>query len=131
MFFLQLITIEEPEEGAVVKVICPVYCVYPASVDLIISKVNEVYCKIECEKGLAKELSEYFTFFVPGYQFVPAYRNRIWDGKIRLFNRQTNELYLGLIPYLKEFCDEREYTYEVEELEDEFSIYQEIGRAHV
>jgi superfamily II DNA or RNA helicase len=70
------------------------------------------------------ELSEYFTFFVPGYQFVPAYRNRIWDGKIRLFNRQTNELYLGLIPYLKEFCDEREYTYEIEELEDEFSIYQ-------
>ena len=92
--------------------------------DIVITKKNEVYAKVECERHLAMELSEYFTFFVPGYQFVPAYRNRIWDGKIRLFNRNTNELYLGLIPYLKEFCDEREYTYEIEELEDEFSVYQ-------
>lgn len=92
--------------------------------DLIISKKNEVYAKVECERHLAMELSEYFTFFVPGHQFVPAFRNRIWDGKIRLFNRQSNEIYLGLIPYIKEFCNEREYTYEIEELEDEFSIYQ-------
>jgi len=92
--------------------------------DLIITKKDEVYAKVQCEKHLAMELSEFFTFFVPGYQFVPAYRNRIWDGKIRLFNRQSNEIYLGLVPYLKEFCDERSYTYEIEELEDEFSIYQ-------
>jgi superfamily II DNA or RNA helicase len=92
--------------------------------DIVVTKKNEVYAKIECERHLAMELSEFFTFFVPGHQFVPAFRNRIWDGKIRLFNRQTNELYLGLITYLKEFCDEREYTYEIEELEDEFSVYQ-------
>lgn len=92
--------------------------------DLIITKKNEVYAKVQCERHLAMELSEYFTFFVPGHQFVPAFRNRIWDGKIRLFNRQTNEIYLGLIPYIKEFSEERGYTYEIEELEDEFSIYQ-------
>ena len=69
------------------------------------------------------ELSEYFTFFVPGYQFVPAYRNRIWDGKIRLYNLQTGQLYLGLIQYLKEFANEREYTYDIEEMEDEYSVY--------
>mgnify|MGYP003325139133 FL=1 len=69
------------------------------------------------------ELSEYFTFYVPGYQFVPAFRNRIWDGKIRLFNLNTSQIYLGLLEYLKSFCDERGYKYEIEELEDEFSIY--------
>jgi len=69
------------------------------------------------------ELSEYFTFFVPGYQFVPAYRNRIWDGKIRLYNLQTSQLYLGLIQYLKEFANERGYTYDIEEMEDEYSVY--------
>ena len=69
------------------------------------------------------ELSEYFTFYVPGYQFVPAFRNRIWDGKIRLFNLNTSQIYLGLLEYLKTFCDERGYKYEIEELEDEFSIY--------
>ena len=56
--------------------------------DLLLSKKNEVYIKITCEKHIAKELSEYFTFFVPGYHFVPAFRNKIWDGKIRLFNLQ-------------------------------------------
>lgn len=96
--------------------------------DIVVSKRDEVYAKITCEKHIAKELSEYFTFFTPGYQFVPAYRNKIWDGKIRLFNLQSYTLYLGLLPYLKEFCSEREYTYEFDEtradLEDEFSIYQ-------
>ena len=91
--------------------------------DLVVTKKNEVYAKVQCERHLAMELSEYFTFYVPGYQFVPAFRNRIWDGKIRLFNLNTSQIYLGLLEYLKTFCDERGYKYEIEELEDEFSIY--------
>ena len=91
--------------------------------DLVITKKDEVFAKVVCERHIAMELSEFFTFFVPGYQFVPAYRNRIWDGKIRLFALQSGQLYLGLIPYLKEFCDEREYTYELEELTDDYSVY--------
>lgn len=91
--------------------------------DLIITKKDEVFAKVACERHIAMELSEFFTFFVPGYQFVPAYRNRIWDGKIRLYALQSGQIYLGLIPYLKEFCSEREYTYEMEELTDEYSVY--------
>lgn len=94
-----------------------------ANEHLTIIKVNEVYGKVECERHVARELSEYFTFFVPGYQFVPAYRNRIWDGKIRLFNLQTSQLYLGLVPYLTEFCDERGYAYSHDLIEDEYSVY--------
>lgn len=91
--------------------------------DLVILKKNEVYAKITCERHVAMELSQYFTFFVPGYQFVPAYRNRIWDGKIRLYNLTTSQIYLGLLEHLKAFCEERGYTYELEETEDEFSVY--------
>jgi superfamily II DNA or RNA helicase len=95
--------------------------------DLTISKKDEVYAKITCEKHIAKELSEYFTFFVPGYQFVPAYRNRIWDGKIRMFNLQTNQIYLGLLPYIELFCQERNYTFDYgdprPDIEDEYSVY--------
>ena len=69
--------------------------------DLIIKKLNEVYIKIECEKHISKELSEYFQFYVPGYQFVPAYRNRIWDGKVRLYNLQSHTLYRGLLKYVE------------------------------
>ena len=97
-----------------------------AANDIVISKKNEVYTKITCEKHIAQELSEFFTFFVPGYQFVPAYRNRIWDGKIRLFNLQVSTLYLGLLDYVETFCESRGYTFEYEnglELEDEYSEY--------
>ena len=91
--------------------------------NLSISKVNEVYLKVECEKHTAKELSEFFTFFVPGYQFVPAYRNRVWDGKIRLFDLRNNQLYIGLLPYIEQFCEERNYAFSHDFVEDEFSLY--------
>jgi superfamily II DNA or RNA helicase len=97
-----------------------------ADSNLIITKKDEVYVKITCEKHIARELSEFFTFFVPGYQFVPAYRNRIWDGKIRLFNLQSFTLYRGLLNYVEQFCEERDYTFEYEggvDVEDEFSLY--------
>jgi len=93
---------------------------------LLISKKDEVYAKITCEKHIAKELSLFFEFFVPGYTFVPAYRNKVWDGKIRLFNLQTSQLYLGLLPYLESFCQERDYEWSYEEglgFEDEYSVY--------
>jgi len=95
--------------------------------DITIIKKDEVYAKVTCEKHITKELSEYFTFFVPGYQFVPAYRNRIWDGKIRMFNLQTNQIYLGLLPYIEAFCNERSYTFDYgnprPDIEDECSVY--------
>ena len=97
-----------------------------ADIDVIVSKRDEVYVKVTCERHIAKELSEHFTFFVPGYKFVPAYRNKIWDGKIRLYNSQTNTIYHGLVKYIQKFCEEREYTCSLEDnldVEDEFSLY--------
>lgn len=68
-----------------------------------VHKINDVYMKVECEPYVAKELSSYFEFEVPGAKFMPAYRNRLWDGKIRLFSQRTNLIYIGLLKYLKEF----------------------------
>ena len=90
---------------------------------LTISKVNEVYARIECEKHIAKEISEYFTFFVPGYTFVPAYRNKIWDGKIRLFDSRNSQIYMGLMCNVEEFCQERDYTFTHDFVDDEYSAY--------
>ena len=82
---------------------------------LIISKSNEVYMTVEAEPVIRQELSDYFTFMVPGAKFMPAYRNRMWDGKIRLYNAMTKELYLGLLPYVKHFAEERDYEVDVED----------------
>ena len=74
-----------------------------------ISKKNEVYIQIDCEASTAQEICDHFTFMVPGYTFMPAYRNRIWDGKIRLFNVHNRLLYGGLFEHLCKFLYTRDY----------------------
>ena len=80
-----------------------------------ISKKNEVYLILE---GLTdserQEISEFFTFEVPGAKFMPMFRNRVWDGKIRLFSSDTGEIYVGLLPYVKKFCDSNKILYIIE-----------------
>ena len=74
-----------------------------------ISKKDEVYLKVTCEAGVAQELCDYFTFVVPGHTFMPAYRMKIWDGKIRLFNIHNRLLYSGLLEYVFIFAEKRNY----------------------
>ena len=82
--------------------------------DLVISKKNEIYLKIECEPHIKYELSDQFTFDVPGAKFMPQYRSKHWDGKIRLFNIQTGEIYVGLLGKILEFCSNHNYKFEFE-----------------
>ncbi|SVA87209.1 uncharacterized protein METZ01_LOCUS140063, partial [marine metagenome] len=58
---------------------------------------------------VARELSEFFTFEVPNAKFMPSVRNRLWDGKIRLFSPGTGKIYFGLLPYVKEFLKGQGY----------------------
>ena len=71
---------------------------------LIIDKPDEVYLKIEAEADIRRELGAYFTFEVPGFKFMPAFRSRVWDGKIRLFAYATGQIYAGLYPYILNWC---------------------------
>ena len=91
---------------------------------IIIKNLNEAYVSIICNDGVAYELRETFTFQVPGYQFTPQYRARLWDGRIRLFDIRTKQLYRGLVPYIAKFCEERNYEweYENESYDEEFSL---------
>ena len=77
-------------------------------------KKNESIALIECDAGIAKELSDFFSFFVPGYKYMKLYKRKIWDGKIRLFNNVSRELPAGLYPFVDEFCKQRSYTLETE-----------------
>ena len=71
-----------------------------------ISKLNEVYLTLEVDDSLEKELSDYFTFEVPGAKFMPHYRKKLWDGKIRLFSphippQKENQLKCGIISWTR------------------------------
>jgi superfamily II DNA or RNA helicase len=82
--------------------------------DIIVNKLDAVNLKIDCEDSIAKELNQFFTFTVPNYQYTPAYKNKKWDGMIRLFNLYSRKLYVGLLDYLVQFSADRNYEIEYE-----------------
>lgn len=71
-----------------------------------IHKLNEVYAEVDSDEFFVlKELVEYFTFKVPGAEFMPSFRNKFWDGKIRLLNPNNRKLYVSF-HLLKNFVKE-------------------------
>lgn len=91
---------------------------------VIITNKDEVYVRVDCSEGVSYELREHFTFHVPGYQFTPQYRARLWDGKIRLWDVNKRQIYRGLVPEIANFCMQRGYDwdYENEDYDEEFSL---------
>lgn len=81
---------------------------------ITLSKVNETYIRVSCSGGIKQELNDFFSFFAPGYKFMPLYKNKMWDGKIRLFDKNAR-IYLGLLPYLMTFCKDRNYDLSIDD----------------
>ena len=80
--------------------------------DVVIGKKNEVFPQVQAEPHIFMELSDHFTFEVEGAKFMPQYRNKYWDGKIRLFSTSNGQIHVGLLDKIIAFCDRHDYTYE-------------------
>jgi superfamily II DNA or RNA helicase len=95
---------------------------------LLIRKKNETYLEILAEDSILSNLNDFFSFFVNGYRFMPKFKMKFWDGKIRLFSLKTNEIYVGLLPHIIEYAKLHEYQIEYNDgeldIEDEFSIQE-------
>ena len=79
---------------------------------IVVEQKDAVNFFVDCEKSIAKELNQYFTFYVPNYQYTPAYKKKIWDGQIRLFNLYGKRIYCGLLDHINQFCIDRKYEVE-------------------
>jgi len=79
--------------------------------DISVIRVNSVWSRVEADPGIIKELSDSFTFDVPSAKFMPSFRKRYWDGKIRLIKAGTNKVYSGLLHSIEEWAKERDYTF--------------------
>lgn len=80
--------------------------------DIVIRKKNEAYIKVDCDASISHELTEYFTFDVPGARFSPAFKARKWDGKLRIFSYMKREVYSGLAGHIEKFAKDRDYSFE-------------------
>ena len=72
--------------------------------EITINPINEVFCRIECSDSIAYELNDYFAFRPNNYKFDKRFRNKVWDGYIRLFSIRKRTIYKGLIPYVIDFA---------------------------
>lgn len=95
--------------------------------DIRILAKNHVHCRVDADVGIMQELSDYFTFEQPGARFMPQYRAKLWDGKVRLYSMFTQELYAGLIPYVGAFAALNNYTVE-NTLATEPDPYLDVGQ---
>lgn len=103
---------------------------------VVVEQINAVYLKITAEAGVKMELENYFKFQPSGYQFNPSYKNRVWDGWIRIFSAHRPVLYVGLFKKLRKFVESLGYELDApahlmlgEEIPDDygFQIAQEIN----
>ena len=78
-----------------------------------VKMLNHSYMAIESNPAQEQELRDYFSFFVPGYRYMPAYKRKVWDGKIKLYNMVTKQMNVGLYHHLRNFCGERFYPMQI------------------
>lgn len=91
---------------------------------LTILNHDEAYIKVHCDESVAWELRDAFSFRPPGFMFVPSYKQKLWDGYLRLFNPASRMIYRGLAPQVMKWATDRGYTYEYtdEDLDTSFSL---------
>jgi len=81
---------------------------------MIVTKLDNVNLQITSDnRGALYDLHNYFTFEVPNYYFKRSSFSQ-WDGKIHLFNRKSQTLYVGLLSYLQDFARQFEYDLEID-----------------
>lgn len=57
---------------------------------------------------------------------MPAYKSKMWNGKIYLYNLNTQQIYKGLLEEVKKFAKSRDYTIDTQNLDtsNEFSVFE-------
>lgn len=79
---------------------------------VILEKISEAKIRVGADSyGILTELSDYLRFRPPGYQFMPAFKAKRFDGYIRLLDLRDNSCASGLQDTIRDFCIDREYDF--------------------
>jgi superfamily II DNA or RNA helicase len=76
---------------------------------LNISNYDHSYIRVDCDTDVAWELRDAFAFRPDGFQFVPSYKQKLWDGYIRMYNPNTRLIYRGLADRVVKWAIDRGY----------------------
>lgn len=81
---------------------------------ITIRKKNDVWLEVSGDRGDLRMMSDYFTFSVEGAKFTPAFKNRLWDGKIRMLDLRNNTIYVGLMGEIAKFSKDLDIEVTIE-----------------
>lgn len=81
--------------------------------DIFLERIDSIWCRVICNPGIQAELSNEFEFEVAGAKFMPSYKSKRWDGKIRLLkpSKHGPKIYSGLSNHIKQYALENNYSF--------------------
>lgn len=80
--------------------------------DIILAPYNHSHCYVWADTGPERDLSDEFSYVVPGSEFMKRGFRKNWDGKVRLLNKTTKLIYAGLAPRIVTWAEKNSYTIE-------------------
>jgi superfamily II DNA or RNA helicase len=94
---------------------------------ITITPVDSAYMRVQSDRRTEQEIFESFKFFAKNYQHTPLYKKgkwnpetrefeRLWDGKIKLYNRENKTMYAGLLDKVKDWANKKGYQVVVDPL---------------
>lgn len=95
--------------------------IIPHKETIVVKKLNDVYMTISCSQHIEKEISDYFTYYEENYKFDPRYKKGYWDGKLKLFDKRGNKLFIGLLPSVVTFANQFNYDLSIDQKLNNFT----------
>lgn len=73
--------------------------------------IDSSYIGVDCSESVKMELRQYFSFMAAGAKYDKRYRNKLWDGKIYLFDVRSRKILSGLKGEIEAYCKKNHYEF--------------------
>lgn len=80
-----------------------------------LSKLNEVFYRVEGNRNELLYLKKDLSVFVPGAQYTPSFKNHLWDGKISYLDLKNMTVPAGLYGSVYKCCKDFDFPLEVDD----------------
>lgn len=94
---------------------------------MITITITNVYCQLEnlTDKQIISKIDMALSYFVPGYNYIFAYKTGKWDGRTHLLSKNL-KLQSGLLPYLEDILKKENVEYILNDMRKDPILGKEI-----
>src|SRR3989337_2878165 len=83
--------------------------------------VENVYTQIKnATKKELRIIDKALAYHVPNYQFMPAFKNRRWDGKKHFLNKRWNIFPTGLLVFIDKLAQKKNFKLKIKDKRKHF-----------